>query len=229
MKYFIYKQIFYLYFSPNSKKKLNIKMQQENQTLKNKEPRISLPRIFGSAKKKQKRKVQPLHFIANTRNEKLSSLSNLFVPEKEESVTSQIAEQPKKPRFIFKANRSRKYSSLYFLGKDRSKIIKEEEKYRRERVKQVSKQKRKELYKLQFSEKFVDKVYSRKKKQVSKYQHSNPKTFENVINWNSSLNRILRKIGADRTPHRNYIAETGNLDWDEHMFELLYKPNYKKY
>ena len=75
----------------------------------------------------------------------------------------------------------------------------------------------------------MDKVYSRKKKQVSKYQHSNPKTFENVINWNNSLNRILKKIGADRTSHRNYIAKTGNPDWDEHMFELLYKPNYKKY
>ena len=174
-----------------------------------------------------------MSFSFNKRNQRKAretSLSSLPVSSNIFGVLKKKTRKPEKPfHFYCKRGRERpRYSVLTYMNKQRMKTRKKEEKYRKQRVKQPTKQKKIENLNAKFSESLVEKVLERYKKYGYELEHNNRSYFLNDPLAQTELSKIKRKIPPTFKKKKEIVKKQNEYNMQKHFDELLYNPNYFK-
>ena len=129
-------------------------------------------------------------------------------------------------QFGFPTPKQRSELSELFGDGDRSALVQEQAKFRRDKVVQVSKYNTNLKDRTKWGETLAKQVQQRKKKFDSVYTHTNPKDFPNNILYKERVNKIKRKIILkEKQPSKP--PDIYKTDCEEHLKDLLFSPDFQ--
>ena len=149
-----------------------------------------------------------------------TSLSSL--PAASVFLTLAKKKKPKKPVHFIAGRNRKNYSSLTNMGKKMMKRKKKEEKYRKERVIEPTKETKRNQLIATFGKSLVGKVMEKPKKFGYQFEHNDRNYFHNDFLADTEIARIQRKIRTKKIIPKKTIIETKNMTPEQHLRELLY-------